>query len=291
MRDGVVDVPAQLLQRHVGRLGGEIGDRAVAADSIAADLRLEDAVGQVAADLGDRVADVVDRAVDRRADLELDDGVAAALADASTVISSTPLTARTAASTRWVTWVSSSVGAAPGWMIETDDRREFDVRIVVHVHPHEADDAGQRQADEQDDRRNRVADRPGGDVAEIHRRLLPIGAGSARAWRFGRDLLAGIEEGAGRQHDPLVAVQAATMATPWSVTVADPDVAALDLVLGRRRRRRNCPARRSAPPICGSSGASVEPARISAAAKPPGRIVAVIGKRDAGVALAASADR
>ena len=48
----------------------------VAGDVDAADLRLEDAVGQVAADLGDRVAHVVDRAVDRGADLELDEGVA-----------------------------------------------------------------------------------------------------------------------------------------------------------------------------------------------------------------------
>ena len=44
------------------------------------DLRLEDALGQVAADLGDRVAHVVDGAVGRRADLELDEGVAVALA-------------------------------------------------------------------------------------------------------------------------------------------------------------------------------------------------------------------
>ena len=47
----------------------------------AVDLRLEDAVGEVAADLGDRVADVVDGAVGRRADLELDEGDAVAFAD------------------------------------------------------------------------------------------------------------------------------------------------------------------------------------------------------------------
>ena len=46
--------------------------------------------------------------------------------------------------------------------------REFDVRVVVDVHPHERDEPGQHQADEQDDRRNRVADAPGRDVAEIH---------------------------------------------------------------------------------------------------------------------------
>ena len=60
-------------EAHVGGLGGDEQDR-VAGDVDAVDLRLEDAVGQVAADLGDGVADVVDRAVGRRADLELDDG-------------------------------------------------------------------------------------------------------------------------------------------------------------------------------------------------------------------------
>ena len=50
-----------------------------AGDVDARDLRLEDALGQVAADLGDGVADVVDGAVGRRADLELDEGAAAAL--------------------------------------------------------------------------------------------------------------------------------------------------------------------------------------------------------------------
>ena len=39
--------------------------------------------------------------------------------DTVELISSMPLRLRTAASTRWVTWVSSSVGAAPGWVIWT----------------------------------------------------------------------------------------------------------------------------------------------------------------------------
>ena len=46
--------------------------------------------------------------------------------------------------------------------------REIDVRVVVDVQPHEADDAGERQRQEQHDRRHRVADRPGGDVAKAH---------------------------------------------------------------------------------------------------------------------------
>ena len=78
--DGIVDVPAELLERHVGGLGADVGDRLVLGVD-ARDLRLEDAFGQVAADLRDRVADVVDRAVGRRAELELDEGRAVAFAD------------------------------------------------------------------------------------------------------------------------------------------------------------------------------------------------------------------
>ena len=75
-------IPAQLLDRHRGAFGREIADRLVG-EVDALDLRLEDAVGQVAADARDGVAHVGDGAVDRRADLELDEGVAAAFADRS----------------------------------------------------------------------------------------------------------------------------------------------------------------------------------------------------------------
>ena len=78
--DVIVDVPAQLLEAHVAGFGGDEGDR-VARDVDPADIGLEDPVGQVAADLADRVADVVDGAVGRGADLELDEGFARSLAD------------------------------------------------------------------------------------------------------------------------------------------------------------------------------------------------------------------
>jgi hypothetical protein len=78
--DRVVDVPAELLERHVGGLAPTYHDRLVLGID-ARDLRLEDAFGKVAADLRDRVADVVDRAVGRRAELELHEGRAVAFAD------------------------------------------------------------------------------------------------------------------------------------------------------------------------------------------------------------------
>ena len=168
-RDGIVDVPAQLLEAHVGGLGGDEADL-VAADVGALDLRLEDAVGQVAADLGDRVADVGHRAVGRRADAELDEGLAIAFADAAV-----DLVDAVDAADRGFDPLGDLVfhlrrrGAR---LRDGDDRRrEVDVRVAVHVHAHEGDDAGQQQADEQHDRRDRVADAPGRDVPEIHGRL------------------------------------------------------------------------------------------------------------------------
>ena len=78
--DGIVDVPAQLLELHLGGFGGD--EHELAAVILApADLRLQDAFGQVAADLGDGVAHIGDRAVERRADLERDHGLAVAFAD------------------------------------------------------------------------------------------------------------------------------------------------------------------------------------------------------------------
>ena len=87
-----------------------------------------------------------------------------------------------------------------------DRRREIDVRIVVHLHPRERDQAGQHQPDEQDDRRNRVADAPGRDVAEIHGYQLFLSA-SARGLALRVHLLARVEERPGRQHDRLLAAE------------------------------------------------------------------------------------
>ena len=163
--DDIVDVPAQLLEGHVGRLGAHEQDRVADIDPV--DLRLEDAVGQVAADLGDGVAHVVHRPVGR---VPISNWTKVLLLPSWTelLISSTPLTERTADSTFCVIWFSISVGAAPGWLMLIDRRREVDVRIVLDLHAHERDQPGEHQADEEDDRRNRVADGPGRDVTEVH---------------------------------------------------------------------------------------------------------------------------
>ena len=75
--DRVVDVPAELLQRHVRGLRADVGDRlALGVDP--RDLRLDDAFRQCAADLRNHVSHVVDRAVGRRALLETHEGRAVA---------------------------------------------------------------------------------------------------------------------------------------------------------------------------------------------------------------------
>ena len=79
-RNIIVDVPRQLLECHVGGFGGNEQDR-IAGKIDPRDLWLEDAVRQVAADLGDGVAQIVDRTIGRCADLELDKGLAVALTD------------------------------------------------------------------------------------------------------------------------------------------------------------------------------------------------------------------
>ena len=85
------------------------------------------------------------------------------------------------------TSVSSCAGAAPGSAAVTIDRRQVDVRKVLHLHRVEGQQAGEGQQHEQHHRRDRVADRPGGDVHR-HRELLapPLSGRSRRGGRGGR---------------------------------------------------------------------------------------------------------
>src|SRR3546814_7792962 len=65
--DRVIDIPAQLFQRHVRRFGAEIGD-GTAINIDPNDLRLYYSFRQLAADLRAGVAHVIDCTVDRRSD-------------------------------------------------------------------------------------------------------------------------------------------------------------------------------------------------------------------------------
>jgi hypothetical protein len=89
------------------------------------DLRLQDAVGQVGADLARHsIAHIVHRPVHRGSDVELDVGERSALLHEADTIDFTLPNPATAPSICWVTCVSSSVGAPPGWLTEhLNDRR------------------------------------------------------------------------------------------------------------------------------------------------------------------------
>ena len=163
---GIVDEPRQLLERHVGRLDREIGDR-TAGDIDTDHLRLENPVGQIAANLRNRLIDVIIGAVDRCPDRKLHHRTATALADiGGEFIDPADAAHRSFDALRHLRFEFRWRSAR----LRDDDlhRREFDIGIVIDVHPVEADDPRQQQQREQDDRRHRIADAPGGDVAKAH---------------------------------------------------------------------------------------------------------------------------
>ncbi len=168
--DGVVDIPAELLERHVGRLRADVSERLVLGVD-ARDLRLEDSFRQVAADLRDRVADVVDRPVGRSAELEGDEGGAVALPHrAVDFVDAVDPAHRGFDALRDLRFHLVRCGAR---LRHRDDRRrEVDVRRVVDLHPGEGDQPRQHQPDEENDGEDGVADAPGRNVAEVHGLIL-----------------------------------------------------------------------------------------------------------------------
>ena len=170
LADSIVDVPAELLEAHVGGFGGDEQDR-VAGDVDAGHLRLENPVGQV----GPRTwamalrTSLTARSVGVPIS-NMDEGVAVALADRAV-----DLLDAVDSADRGLDPLGDlhfHLARRRAGLRDVDvDRREIDVRVVVDLHAHEGHEAGQQQPDEQHDRRNRVADAPGRDVAEIHRTL------------------------------------------------------------------------------------------------------------------------
>ena len=164
--DGVVHIPGQFLQRHVGRFGAEIGDRA-AVDIDAGNLRLQNAIGQVAADLVHRVLHIVDRAIDRDADFELDAGARRPFGrDGGDFVH--PADAAHGGLDP-LGDLGFQLGRRSARLADDDtDDREADVGIIVDVHPAETDQPRQQQCSEHHQRRHRVADRPCGHIAKTH---------------------------------------------------------------------------------------------------------------------------
>ena len=162
----IVDIPAQLLQRHVDGFGGDIGDGLTRGVN-AVDLRLKNAVWQIAADLGQRIADVVDAAVDIGANLELDEGHRHAFTHGRVdFIHAVDRPERRLDDLRHLFFQFGR--RCPRLADDHLRAGKFNVRVVVHVHPAEADDTRQQQGHEKHNRRNRVANAPGRDVPEVH---------------------------------------------------------------------------------------------------------------------------
>jgi hypothetical protein len=164
---GVVDEPRQLFDRHVVGRDREIGDRLRRCFGLE-HLRFENAFGQFAAHPVDRVLHFVDRGVDVLADLELDlGGGHAFLGGRGDRIDPGD---RADARFDFLGDLVLDFGRRRAWLRNRDDHhRKFDVGGVLDFHPQERKHPDDRQAQEQDDRYDRIADRPGRQVAEIHR--------------------------------------------------------------------------------------------------------------------------
>ena len=161
LRDGIVDEPAQLLERHVVGANHKAPERA--APVLTTDIGFEDALGQVAANLRHRIAHVVDRAVGRRADGEFDDrsrnaldGIAGDMFDVAD--------RRHRALDALGDLLLHLGRRSPGLRYRDLDDREADVGILVDRHAIEADDPEKTQDQKQHDREGRVLDRPAGHV-------------------------------------------------------------------------------------------------------------------------------
>jgi hypothetical protein len=123
---------------------------------LAGDLRFENSIGQVAPDLRHGVAHVVHRAVDGRADHELDPGRGNALGDIGRDLVDAVDAADSCLDP--LTDLSLDLGRRRARLSHDDlNGREFNVRIVVDVHPDEADDPQQSQRSEENQRNDRVA--------------------------------------------------------------------------------------------------------------------------------------
>ena len=165
--DRIVDEPAKPFDRHV--VGFDRIDREEAAgDFLLGDARFENSVGQGSTHRVDRILHFGDRIVGIGADLDLDKGVRIALARGR--IERIHAVDRAHGGFDALGDLVLDFGRRGAGLRNRDvDGGKLDVRIVDNIHPGEADQARQQQRRERHQRNDRVANRPGRDVAEIHR--------------------------------------------------------------------------------------------------------------------------
>ena len=162
----IIDVPAQLLERHVGGFCGEEGDRR-ARRIDALNGGLEDSLGQIASNLRNGVPNVIYRTIDGCSDLQLNDGLAVSFTH------------------RTIDFIDAIDAANGGFNLLRDllfhlgrsrtglahadeDNRKIDVRILRDRHLAEGDYSSEHQADEKNDRCDWISDAPRRNVAEVH---------------------------------------------------------------------------------------------------------------------------
>ena len=236
-RDRIVDEPGQLLDRKPGRRGGVSDDRQ-ALDVDAADDRLVDGARQVAADLGDLILHVVERAIDvDRADSELHDSRGRSVGDRRNDVPYA-VEARNCVFDffRHLRFEFRRRGARLSNQHLHD--RNVDIREAGDRHRPEADEAEDRQHRERHHCRDGPADRPGRDVEPHGCRLL-----TARSRRFGHrpHAVARPQERGGARNDAFARGDAGSRSRPSRPRRCPASPVALRP--SRRARRRGAPNR------------------------------------------------
>ncbi len=160
--DVVVDEPGQFGRRH------RCGRHRVVRDGAAIDVdplndRFQDALRQIVAHLGDRVAHIRHRAVDRRPDLEFHEDVGGALENVGgDVVNVADARNRALDLLRDLSLHLRRRGA--GLRDGDIDHRKRNIGIQVDGQSNERHQAQEEQYDEQDDGRDGMAYGPGGNV-------------------------------------------------------------------------------------------------------------------------------
>ena len=162
----IVGKPAQLLHRHIVGSDREIDDFITRGRNLEHP-RFEDAIGQVATNLVDRRLDLVHRDIDVFADVELNTGLRTAFAGGA----GHNVHALDRGHRAFDLLGNLSVELArcrAGLRDHHDHDGKFDVRIVLHAHARKAEETREQQPGKKDQRNDRVADRPGRDVTQVH---------------------------------------------------------------------------------------------------------------------------
>ena len=161
-RNRVIDEPAQLLNRHV--IGFDRIDTEKSARNVhPADPGFQNAIRQCTAHRVDRVLHISDSHVRIDADFKLDKGAGATFARSRTDIAHT--VQRSHSGFDLLRYLVFNFSRSCAWLRDGDiDARKIDVGIINDVHPRKTEQARNKQRGKGNQRDDRVADRPGGDV-------------------------------------------------------------------------------------------------------------------------------